>query len=97
MYECILPAFPFGIDTGSGLNIKQKNALTFPYSPAHAKFILAPKLLTIKNSITDQRFFVDEARNAFLAVIGYTGLLFTSLNFLSESLPWDLEIQFLPT
>lgn len=79
MNQCVLPAFPLGIVMGSGL--ERKLALTFHYSPAHTKLILAPKLHPIKKIITHQMFLVDETRGAFLAAnrFHWVGFYFSEL------------------
>lgn len=61
------------------LKVEYANLLSLPCTQTH--FSSQTPINTI---ITDQRFFVDEARGASFALTGYLGLLFTFQKFLWE-------------
>lgn len=85
MNQCVLPASPLSCHS-HWLGVEEKIRINFPLVPCTHQAHDSSQT-PIKTIITGQRFSMDEAREVFLALTGYIGLHFTSLNILSEILP----------
>lgn len=62
------------------LRVKDKTCISLPLLPCIHQTHFSSQTPYYQDH-NDQRFFMDGARNAFLALTCYIGLLFTSLNF----------------
>lgn len=83
MNQHVLPAFPLFPLHSHWLRVKEKTCIHLPLllPCTHQTHFSSQTPYYCIRIITDQSFFLDEARNAFLTLTGYIGLLFTSLNF----------------